>query len=471
MTDLARRLTSSDASFLYLEKPRNPMHVGTCNVYDGKLTRDEVVRLLAARMHLLPRYRQKVVFPPLPIAHPTWEDDPDFDLERHVEAAELPAPGDDRVLSRFGGELFAPQLDRNHPLWKLIVLGGRQDGNTAILWKIHHAMVDGISGMDLTVVMHDLKADATSPSAATAPTPRPMPDNLSLLEDAVRDRLSDLASWWTAETFRWLRPGEMASRFARLARGWVSPSARELLRPAPAMPFNGALSGELEFVWTPLPFGEVRRIRSALGGTVNDVVLAVVAGGLGRYLRHHRLPTEGVEVRAMCPVSMRKEDERGALGNLVSAMIVPLYVGITDPIERLDAERRAMNRLKAEDQAGALYEAAGFAQRIPPVLQAYGGSLDLPNRVINTVSTNVPGPQVPLFLGGHRLIGFYPIPPVAGGLGLVNAIISYDQKLTVGTSVDPKLVPDPWYYAESLQASFDELVEAAQRATATREVA
>ena len=470
-TQLSRRLTSHDASFLYLEKPKNPMHVGTCNLYEGRLTRDDVIRLLAGRIHLLPRYRQKVVFPPLPIAHPTWEDDPSFDIANHVEEVELPAPGDDQVLSEFGGKLFAPQLDRDRPLWKLIVMRGREDGNTPVMWKIHHAMVDGISGIEITMVMHDLKADAAPPAAAAMPQARPLPDSLALLEEAVRDRLTDGVRWWTEETFRLFRPSEMAGRFMRMARSFTSPTARGLAQPAPSTPFNGPLSGEIQFAWAALPMRDVRKVRAALGGTVNDVVLAVVSGGLGHYLRHHGVATDGLELRAMCPVSMRKPDERGALGNLVSAMIVPLYVGITDPVARLDAERQVMERLKGEDQAGMLFEAMGFANRIPPAVQVLSSKLEMTNRVINTVSTNVPGPQVPLYLAGHKLIGFYPVPPCAGEIGLMNAIISYDQNLTIGVSVDPKRVPDPWFYADSLHQAFAELLQAARQAEGEKHVA
>jgi WS/DGAT/MGAT family acyltransferase len=461
--ELNRRLTSVDATFLYTEKPTLPMHVGGCMVYEGRLTLDTLIASLEARLHLLPRYRQKVVFPPFGIAHPTWEDDPAFDIRHHAAEITLPAPGDDRALSEAGGRAFAGMLDRDHPLWKLIVVNGRADGNTAVIWKVHHAMIDGVSGVDLTMVLHDLKPDATPPEPPAAPwQPQPVPDPLTLLQDSVRDRLTEMARVATDEAFRLLRPTDVDARVRQLASA-LSSSAPNVLRPAPKAPFNGPIGGERRFGWAEFSFADFRRVKSELGGTVNDVVLAVIAGGLGRYLRALGLPTEGVELRAMCPVSMRRPDQRGALGNLVSMIFAPLHVGILDPVARLHAERESMERLKNQDQAGGLYEMANLLQQVPPALAAIAGQLTVPNTLLNTVSTNVPGPQIPLFLAGQRLIGWYPLLPLAGDVGLCNAILTYDQRLTIGVTTDPKLVPDVWLYVECLKASFAELVDAAGR--------
>jgi diacylglycerol O-acyltransferase len=395
---LNHRLTTLDATFLYTEKPVQPMHVGGSMLYEGHLSLDVLVRALECRLHLLPRYRQKVVFPPFAAAHPTWEDDPAFDIRHHVTQVTLPAPGDDRALSEVGGAAFAGMLDRDHPLWKLIVVHGRADGNTAVIWKVHHAMIDGVSGVDLTMVLHDLKPDAAPPEPPATPwQPRPLPDPLTLLQNAVRDRVTEVAQSVTDDVFRLLRPTELETRIRQLA------------------------------------------------------------GVLGQ-------PTEGVEIRAMCPVSMRRPDERGALGNLVSMIFAPLYVGVLAPVERLAAERAAMTRLKDQDQAGGLYEMTHLMDRMAPAVQAVAGQLNMPNTLLNTVSTNVPGPQIPLYLSGHRLVGWCPLIPLANEVGLVNAILTYDQRLTIGVTVDPKLVPDVWLYVECLKASFAELLQAADAA-------
>jgi diacylglycerol O-acyltransferase len=466
-TSLNRRLTTTDAAFLYFERPHEALHIGSCNVYEGHLSREEVMQTVMDRLHLLPRYRQKVVFPPFGIAHPTWEDDPAFDVSRHVEEITLPPPGDDRTLSQIGGRAFAPMLDRGRPLWKLILVQGHRSGNTHMISMVHHAMVDGVSGVELQTVLHDLTPHPDPSPDPIAPwQPRPEPDMITQLQDAVRDRLMETARIWTDEVFRPLRPRDAGRRMRRVSNA-VSSSMPYVMQPAPRCPFNGPVSGEREFAWVELPFAEVRGIRGALGGTVNDVVLAILSGALGRYLRSHGQRVEPTtELRAMCPVSVRRDDESGALGNLVSMMIAPLFAGIDDPVARLNAERSAMERLKGMDQAGGLHAMTEMADLIPPALQAWAGQFSVTNTLLNTVSTNVPGPQIPLYMSGRQLIGWYPIGPVSSGLGLFQAILSYNQKLTFGTTVDPKLVPDVWFFMDCIRGSFDELRDAAERAVA-----
>jgi diacylglycerol O-acyltransferase / wax synthase len=460
--ELNHRLTTTDASFLYAEKPSEAMNIGGCLVYDGHVSADELARVLTQRLHEIPRYRQRVVFPPFGLAHPTWEDDPDFDLANHIEEVTLPAPADDLTMTAIGGEFYATPLDRRHPLWKVILLQGRPDGNTAMVWKIHHAMVDGVSGVEITMVIHDFKAEGDPrPPASTAWQARPVPDAVTQLQDAVRDQLVQAARRWTEDTFRLLRPAETAARDRKIATALFTDGPR-FMRPAPPTPFNAPLSSERDFAWVELPFTEIRQIKSTLGGTVNDVVLAIISGGLGRYLRSRGYPTDGVELRTMCPVSMRPPDKQDALGNLVSMMIAPLHVGITDPVERLAAERRAMEALKAQDQAGSFHELAVLANTIPPAWQALAGRLFQTSvTVLNTVTTNVPGPQIPLYLDGRRLVHWYPLGPLSSTIGLFNAILTYNHVLTIGATVDPVLMPDAWRYMEFLHQSFLEFRAAA----------
>jgi WS/DGAT/MGAT family acyltransferase len=331
---------------------------------------------------------------------------------------------------------------------------------------VHHAMVDGVSGVDLTLVMHDLTPDAAPLAAPTTPwQPAPPPDPLALLQDAVRDQLVAAAERWTDETFRQYRPAEAAARAQQTTRALLS-SLPSMLQPAPRTPFNGPVSRERDVAWAQCSFTAIRAVRGVLGGTVNDVVLTVVAGAIGRYLRKHGIDTQGMELRAMCPVSMRPAEGRGALGNRVSMMIAPLYVGTLDPGERLTAERTAMNRLKEEDQAGTFYGMTEQGDAIPPWVQALTGQIEAPNTLLNTVSTNVPGPQVPLYMAGHKLLESFGCGMLSANIGLFNAIMSYNQMLTIAATVDPTQVPDVWVYAECLRESFDELCEAAERAAA-----
>jgi WS/DGAT/MGAT family acyltransferase len=429
------------------------------------------VRVLEQRLHELPRYRQRVVFPPFGIAHPTWEDDPQFDLANHLHEITLPPPGDDHALSLGGGEVYAQALDRRHPLWNVTLLQGRADGNTAAVWRIHHAMIDGVSGVDLTMVLHDLKPEGDErPPAPAAWVPRALPDPITQLEDAVRDRLTEAAQQWTDAAFRLLRPLESSERDRRLIGALLSSGPR-LLRPAPRTPFNGPISSQRQFAWVELPFAEIREIKGVLGGTVNDVVLAIISGGLGRYMRSRNFATDGVELRSMVPVSMRRPDQQGALGNLVSMMIAPLAVGITDPVERLTAQRRAIEELKQQDQAGGLYELTSLARLVPPVWQALAGRAAVPVTVVNTVTTNVPGPQIPLYLAGRKLRHWYPLGPLSSTVGLFNAILSYNQVLTIGATADRLMMPDVWTYAGFLHDAFVEVREAARRVSPPRPAA
>ena len=464
-TELNRRLTQQDASFLYFERPNQPMHGVSVGIYEGYLSLDDVIRATGERLHLIPRYRQKLVFPPYLLAHPTWEDDPDFDIRNHIVEETLSPPGDDQALAEAAARYLVPPLDRTRPLWKMAVIHGLANGNTAILSMVHHAMIDGVSGVDLMLVTHDLTPNAAPPQPAPPWQPAPIPDQLTLLQDAVRDQLVEAADRWTDETFGRYRPAEAAERAQQISRAMAA-SMPTMLQPAPRMPFNGTVSNQRAVAWVQFSFAEVRAVRAVLGGTVNDVVLAVIAGALGAYLRRHNIRTEGLELRAMCPVSMRRPDGRGELGNQVSMMIAPLYVGILDPVERLRAERNAMEQLKQQDQAGGFYAMTAQGNTVPPWVQAWAGQFEAPQTLLNTVSTNIPGPQVPLYLAGHKLIATFGFGMLSANIGLFNAITSYNQVLSIGATADPTQVPDVWFYADCLRESFAALREAAERVAA-----
>ena len=457
---LSQRLSAADAAFLYFEKPNEPLHVGSCFIYDGHIAKAELVRVLQERLHLLPRYRQKVMFPPLRIAHPAWQDDPAFDIERHVEEVDLPAPGDDRVLSAFGGKLYAPPLDRAHPLWKMIILHGRPDGTTPIIWKVHHAMVDGVSGVDLMTITHDRSPQAASPASPPQPwQPQPLPDMTSQWREALNDRLTETIRSWT-DSAQWFRPSQaVQTSQAVLSFMQTLPS---LSQPIPTTPFNKPLSASRQFVWADFPFADIRAVRAGLGGTVNDVVLTIIAGGLGKYLRARHYSTANRVLRTMCPVSMRQEDEQGRLGNRVSMLLAPLFIDEQDPLKRYTAQRAAVDQIKKQNQAGLLYDLLNRFGWVPPVWQIMAGQLPAANLMLNTVTTNVPGPQTPLYLAGHELLALRPIGLLSAGIGLFNAIVSYHQTLVIGGTVDPGLVSDPWSYAACLRDSFEELLGAVE---------
>ena len=458
--ELNRFLSPLDAGFLYVERPNETMHIGGCMVYEGEFSREHMIEQVGARMHLLHRYRQRVVFPPFLVSHPLWVDDPDFDLENHIDEVRLPADSNEQVLGRAAAEAYSGMLDRNRPLWKGIVLRGIP-GHTAVVWKIHHAMVDGVSGVDLTMVLSDFSPTDELPAPPAEPwAPQPLPEPLSLLQEAMQHRFGELNQTWTEAAFDALRPNVMAER----TREMMSASSATLpvsIIPAPRTVFNRPVGGDRGFAWAQFAFPTMRAVKSALGGTVNDVVLTVLAGGLGRYLRARGQNTAGLELRAMCPVSMRQADERGHLGNLVSNMIAPLFVGVEDPVERLGRERDAMNKLKEAGQAKAFYQLSQFGVRVPPLMAAMGAAMPFSQTLFNTVSTNVPGPMIPLYFGQHKLVDWLPLGIVSNNIGLFVSILTYNQRITLGITVDSKLIPDPWFLTQCLETSYAELRHAA----------
>jgi diacylglycerol O-acyltransferase / wax synthase len=460
-TGLRHRLSAHDSVFLYWERPEQPMHVGECMVYRGSVTAADMVRMIEERLHLLPRYRQKVVFTPLSLAHPTWEDDPDFDVRNHVDEMTLPAPGDDVVLSEVGGRLFSELLDRGRPLWRLTVLHGHASGNTVVFLKLHHAMVDGVSSIELIEVLHSPVGGDRAPSSQ--PPPRSSPGTIDLVRDAVADRLGAVLdrAGGAVDVLRPGGPGRLLERLGPLARAAVDTGPMAVV-PPPRTPFNRPISPARQFAWVELPIDEVGAVRRRLDATVNDLVLAILSGGLGRYMRRHGYPTDGVTLRAMCPVSVRRSEQSGAMGNLVSMVVVPLHVGVDDARERLDAERGAMRELKSRRQANGLYELIASAEWYPALAYRLLWRV-WPRRYfpLNITTTNVAGPRKPLHLGEHELLHWYPVGVNWTTSGLFLCTLSYREHLTLGFTADPTVVPDLWEATEDLRASYEELRAAA----------
>lgn len=466
-TFIRRRLTQTEAAFLYSEKPDAAMHIGGCSLYEGHLSRDTLLRLIESRLHRLPQYRQKVVFSPLGIAHPTWEDDPAFDLAHHIEEVSLPDPADDNVLSQVCGQLFASPLDRRRPLWKLILMHGRPDGNTMVMALVHQAMLEGVSGIDLMLVLHDIKPDGEPAQQPTGTwQAEPLPDALSLLQEAFRDRITEVAQRWADMSFRLLRPAAQGIYSRRMANAVIN-VIPTLLRQVPSTPFNKPLSGQRQLVWLELSYAEVRFIRSVLRGTVNNVVLAIIAGGLGRYLQAKGQKIDGVDLRTACPINLKRHEPRNHRNaqpaDRTSTILIPLYIGITDPILRLAAQKAASEELQEQDQAGTFHAIKSVCHWVPPAWQALVGHMPSRMTLANTVVMNIPGPQIPLYLAGHKRHAFFPMGPLVPNIGLFHAIASYNQKLTIGVTVDPQLMPDVWAYTECLRASFSELRQAAEQ--------
>jgi WS/DGAT/MGAT family acyltransferase len=456
------RLSGLDSSFLHLERDSAHMHVAGCAVFEGTAPAyDELVEAIESRLHLVPRYRQRLAFVPFEQGRPVWVDDPHFNVTFHMRHTALPRPGGDEELKRLAGRVFSQALDRRRPLWEIWLVEGLADDRFALLSKTHHALVDGISGVDIASVLFDASPD---PLPVAPPehewVPRPLPTGPQLLADALLERATV-----PGEIARGIRamlrgPRQVATRAAESLAG-VGALARAGLKSAPLSPFNVRIGPHRRFTWVRGNLAEFKAVKDALGGTVNDVVLAAVAGMLGRYMRLHGHATEDVVLKAMVPVSVRADVERGALGNRVAAMWAPLPVGMTDPVERLLEISSAMEGIRESGQAvGAqvLTSLSGFA---PPTIMAQAARLQARQRLFNIVVTNVPGPQIPLYMLGRELETIFPMVPLAENTALGIALMSYNGQLNFGLIADYDALPDVETLADELRSAIAELVAAA----------
>ena len=456
------RLTGLDASFLHLENATSHMHVGSVMIFEGPPPPyDELLGAFERRLPLVPRYRQRLAFVPLAQGRPKWVDDPHLNLRYHVRSTALPSPGSEDQLKDLAGRIFSQQLDRDKPLWEAWLVEGLEDDRFAMVSKTHHALVDGISGVDIISVLFDTSPE---PAAPTGPgdrwLPRPLPSRAQLLGEALVERATI-----PAEITRSLRaivrgPRRIVGSLRDAAVG-VGAMAWVGLNPAPSSPYNKDIGPHRRFTWVRANLNDVKAIKDALGGTVNDVVLATVAGALGKHLRRRGQNTDGFELKAMVPVSVRHDEERGALGNRVAAIMAPLPVWCQDPVARLDIVHEELKGLKTGGQAvGAqvLTDISGFA---PHTIMDQASRLMSRQRFFNVVVTNVPGPQFPLYLLGRRMLDPFPMVPLAPGQAVGVALLSYDGHINFGLVGDYDLLWDLEDLAGDVEAS---LVELAQEA-------
>jgi len=467
------RLTALDSTFLHLEDHSSAhMHVASVMVFDGAApTLDELVEHVLSRLHLVPRYRQRLAYVPFEQGRPLWVDDPYFNPYYHIRHTALPRPADDAALKQLAGRLFSQRLDRSKPLWEIWLVQNMSAERFAIIAKTHHALVDGISGVDITTVLFD-----TAPEPAPVGggwdsgqswSAKPLPGPAKLLGEALLERTT-VPGEIARGARRLLRAPRRAA--AQLKDGLASIGATTLAginAPAPPSPFNVDIGPHRRYTFVDADLQRFKAIKDSLGGTLNDVVLASVALALGRYLRGHGHSTasspkgDGLVLKAMVPVSVRTKEQRGALGNQVAAMWAPLPVGVENPAECLREIATAMDDLKKGGQAvGAqvLTNLAGFA---PPTILSQAARLQARQPFFNLVVTNVPGPQFPLYLLGRRLHVLYPVVPLAQRQALGIAVMSYDGHLGFGLLGDYDALPDLEEIALDLQWSIAALARAA----------
>jgi WS/DGAT/MGAT family acyltransferase len=465
MTDKpwSERLTALDAMFLHIESRSAHMHVGALVLLEGPAPAyRDVLALIESRLHHVPRYRQRLMMVPFGQGRPVWIDESQFDLEYHVRHTALPAPGDFEQLKKLAGRLLSQQLDRDKPLWELWVVEGLAGGGFALLSKTHHCMIDGVSGVDLATLLLDTEPKADPPPPPEAWTPRPAPGQAQLLADSIKDQLAHPLQ----VAKQALEQGSDARRLVgEMAAGMMPLVGLAQLGQAPASVINHPIGPHRKLEPVRLSLAEVKAVRARLGGTVNDVVLAVVAGALRRLLLA-RGETPGDDLRAMVPVSVRAPDARGTLGNQVTAMFCPLPVSDPEAASRLVKVQQAMKGLKESKQAVGALALSRLGDFAPPTLVAQAARLSAQTRLFNVLVTNVPGPQFPLYFLGHKMRECYPVPPLAATTTIGIALLSYDGSIDVGLLGDGDSAKDLPVLAEGIRASLSELIALAAQTAA-----
>ena len=455
------RLSSLDVSFLYLEEPTTPMHVGGVVLFQAPeqgFDLDRLTRLIETRIGLVPRYRQKVKWVPGRIANPVWVDDEDFDVHFHVRRSALPKPGSDEQLKELIGRIMSRPLDRNRPLWEMYLVEGLSGGRFAILSKTHHAMVDGAGALDIGQVILDLTREPRIVQAEPW-NPRPEPSDADLVSDALTEMVRS-----PAVAFDAVRSGaddmrETAERFGRRAAG-LAAAALTMARPPAHNPLNRSIGEARRYGMTDARLADLKAIRKAHGGTINDVVLTVVAGALREWMQTRgESVTSMTQVRALVPTSVR--DGAEGSGNFIAAFLVDLPVGEPRAVVRLHRVSFEMDQLKSTGQmvgAQALVGVAGFA---PPTLHSLGAraASDLSRRMFNLVVTNVPGPQLPLYADGALMLAAHPVVPLAKGQALSIGVTSYNGGMFFGLNADRDAMADVDVLAQCINTAIDELLD------------
>lgn len=454
------RLTIADAAFLWQEDRGTHAHIGWVMIAKGPPPAyDDLVQHVKARLHLVPRYRQKLAYPPLQLAPPLWVDDPRFNLEYHVRHAALPAPGSMEQLRALVGRIFSQGLDRSKPLWELWLVQGLHDNRFAVINKAHRALVDGIAGVDLTTVLFDTSprpAHVLPPEHPWLPQPEPSPADLVAagLRDVIAAPVAAARQAWEA-----LQDPDATLATAREVLQGIQELAAAYMQPPSPTPLNVPLGTHRTVYWTRCRLADFKRIKDAFGGTINDVYLAVVTGALAAWLRGRGIGVRRLRLRAAVPISLR-----GA-GNGQSRIVecfAPLPVGSADPVERLRIVHRALDDLKRSQRALGARSIAGFQDFTPPALLAQASRVNFSSRLFNLVAANVPGPQVPLYLLGREVVQVGPVGFLVERCALMVTLVSYNGMLEIGLIGDADALPDLDDLGAGIEPAIAELLAAAR---------
>ncbi len=470
-----QQLSGQDASFVYMETPTTPMHIGSVGIYDpstapgGFVRFKDILEFISSRLGGARSFRERLVRVPFDLDHPYWIQDPDFDIEYHVRHIALPAPGDWRQLCIQVARLHSRPMDLTKPLWEFIIVEGLDNieglpkGCFALVAKVHHAAIDGMSGVEMSAAVHDLSADKANRYDDSGWTPEPKPGIADLLISGYFNTLRQPQKY--LETMARSVPG-LARLASEVTKGELSIAGA---RVPPKTRFNAKVSSHRVFDAAAFPLKDVRAIKDAVpGATVNDAILAIIGGGLRKYLLDkNELPE--ANLTAMAPISVRQEGEKAALGNLVSAMVVSLGTHIEEPLERLaHIHNDAVNSKGLTNAVGAR-TLTDYSQLIPSGLAGLGARLytrlgvaNATAPVFNVVATNVPGSRVPLYFCGAKMVKMFGLGPIFDSMGMINTIYSYVDDIAISFTCDRDMMPDPAAYAAALRSSFDDLLAAAK---------
>ncbi len=455
------RLSAIDASFLTNETADGHMHVGAVLIFEGPPPAyDDLVEHVRGRLSLVPRFRQKLAIPRFEAGRPFWVDDPSFNLTYHVRHTALPDPGNEDQLLRLAGRVFSQQLDRSKPLWELWLVQGLDHNRFALLSKTHHAMVDGVAGVDISTVLFDVKP-VPEPASEDGWVAHPEPSTADLVAKGLAEAAAAPVKLAGRIAGIVQHPEAAARRVAAGLEG-LGEVAWGFADPAPEVPLNVPIGSHRRYVWARAELRTFKRIKDALGGTINDVVLTAVAGALRHWLIERGIRTEGLELRGLVPVSIRSADERGQLGNRIAAMRAPLPVYVEDPVRRLRIVRESMDGLKQSRQALGAEVISRFNDFAPPTLLAQASRINFSTRLFNLIVTNVPGPQMPLYVLGRELQDVFPVAFLPENHALAIAIMSYNGRINFGLLADYDSMEDVDAIAEGITESLSELTDAAK---------
>ncbi len=472
------RLSAIDASFLHQEHDNSHMHVGAVTIFEGPAPAyEEFLDSIRARLHLVPRYRQKLTFPRFESGRPLWVDDPSFNLEFHVRQTALPRPGVEGQLMGLAARIFSQRLDRSKPLWELWMIEGVEPAEPggarrfALISKTHHALIDGVSGIDLATVLFDMSpVPPEIPHPDAAWSPQPVPSSASVLATGILGAARAGVTGVTRALGVVTNPAAVLGEVREAVEG-VGEIAWAGLNPAPATPLNVPIGPHRRFVGVRADLRDFKLVKDTFGGTVNDVVLTAVSGSLREFLRSRGVRTEGLELRALVPVSIRAEHEHGTLGNRIAAMRGPLPVYVEDPVARLRAVRDGMDDLKKSKQAVGAEVLASVQNFAPPTVLAQASRLNFSTRLFNLIVTNVPGPQFPIYARGREMQDVFPVAFLPEDHALAIAIMSYNGKVNFGLLGDYDALPDLQAVADGIEHALAELVALAKKRGGPRKAA